>query len=767
MNVGESDLISFKKKNKDWAKKKMDSIITLGNNTSPTDNFQSYINDCYRAYFGDLDMKHYQKIEKPLGDKTPDDIILPADIRNYPIIKPTIDLVYGEYAAAPKHYTVINTNADVENIRLKMRDEELRYVMEQKFVNTLNEMGIDTGVVSAQVQSIQEVYKKYDRANWKDKRAITGQTALDYIVLHQEVHNKYNKAFLIWLITGVVTSLKEPISDEVIYEILDPRQVRWDKDPNIDFIEDAEWATIRYVTSLSRVLETFYSDLTVEQVKELERISEVNSTDNLVAYPEDLRYIYQNANALEVIRVFWKSKKKVGVVRYKDPYGVIQEKDVDEDYVLDESIGDIDVQWWIINEVWEGTRIANKYYTRIRPCLVQRTSIDNPAVCKLPVNGRTYNAAYDKPISLVGLGIPLQVVYNIYKYRLEAIIAKSKGVVMSVDLNAIPEDMEMEEWLLYITELGFMIEDYKDKNLNAQRQSVLDLSFSQALKIHLELLQSIIVEWEELSGITRQRKGQTQASETLGGVERAISQSHLNTAIYADLFQQFENREYMGLLDTSKVCWIDGKQAMFYLPEFGMAFLDVDGPEHSETNYGIFTSNSKKIESKLSSFKNAAVEMITNGNIKSAVFNILDSENIPKIKALAAEAEDADKAFQQALQKQQEDALIQVEQLRKDTEEMKQDREDRRTKWKLDAEIEKATITALGLGRNQVPDADGDGEPDVVELGRLALEDKKLMIDSANKTIELELKSEDQRIKREDIASKERIAKSRPKGTSK
>src|ERR1019366_2377727 len=98
------------------------------------------------------------------------------------------------------------------------------------------------------------------------------------------------------------------------------------------------------------------------------------------------------------------------------------------------------IEWIWVNEVWEGTKLGKDVYCRCRPILCQRTSIDNPSHCKLPMNGRNYYSRNYRPMSLVMLGLPYQVTYNIYKSRLEEAISKMKGKIASLDLNAKPKD---------------------------------------------------------------------------------------------------------------------------------------------------------------------------------------------------------------------------------------------------------------------------------------------------------------------------------------
>ena len=107
------------------------------------------------------------------------------------------------------------------------------------------------------------------------------------------------------------------------------------------------------------------------------------------------------------------------------------------------------IDWIWVNEAWEGTRIDGRFYININALPNQRVSLDNYSTCKLPINGRKYSDTNSKNISLVSLGIPFQLTYNIYKYRLELAIARSKDIIAQFDINMIPK-----KWVLKLNGYG-------------------------------------------------------------------------------------------------------------------------------------------------------------------------------------------------------------------------------------------------------------------------------------------------------------------------
>ena len=128
-------------------------------------------------------------------------------------------------------------------------------------------------------------------------------------------------------------------------------------------------------------------------------------------------------------------------------------------------------------------------YIKIHPSVNQRTSLDNNSTCKLPINGRRYSDVNSTNISLVKLGIPYQLNYNIYKYRLELAIARSKDIIAQFDINMIPKKWDMDKFMYYVEGSGIAWVDYNKEGiqLNHQHQSVLDMSI-KTIEQYISLL---------------------------------------------------------------------------------------------------------------------------------------------------------------------------------------------------------------------------------------------------------------------------------------
>ena len=99
--------IPLSQKTKKWREECVEAYIDLSK--FGVSERRSYLKSLYDYYNGVIDEQDYRYVLKPYG-KTRNNF--PSKLRNYPIIKPIIDLLLGEKAKRPLNYTVTVTNSD-------------------------------------------------------------------------------------------------------------------------------------------------------------------------------------------------------------------------------------------------------------------------------------------------------------------------------------------------------------------------------------------------------------------------------------------------------------------------------------------------------------------------------------------------------------------------------------------------------------------------------------------------------------------------------
>jgi len=699
------------KKTKQWRKDCVEGYI---NQSTFLQNSKSDLLRYYEAYNGSLNEKDYNYVTNPYNSQAGKKRNFPAKLRNYNIIKPVVDLLLGEKTQRPSNYTVTVTNGDAVSKMEEEKQKQIVQSLQQMFINELNAQGMNTGVDSQEVETPEQVAKYMD-TTYQDSRAIVGQQVLNYLRDYLDLPDKLQAAFFDWLVSGYVYTYKGVCMDEVEYDVVSPLDLDYSKSPGIEFIEDGDWAVRRELMSSNAVLDQFYDLLNEQQVSQIESPHRNRSGSFSVPFLQRVEENFgDDERFVEVMHVCWKSFKKVGVLTYVDEFGVAQELMVDDTYKMDKDSGE-ELEWFWVNEVWEGYRIDGDIFIGIEPVEAQRNAMSNISQCKLPYNGRAYSNRHAENISIVSMGMPYQILYNVFHYRMELTIAKNKDKIALIEMNTIPKrhGWDEEKFMYYADAMGFAFIDSTAEGKNNERVSfnqyqVLDMSLGQYIAAQMQLLQAIKQEWEELLGISRQRKGQITASDGAGTTENAIAQSTAMTEEIFRKFEKFEQKEMQGLLDVSKHAFREGKKIQYIADDYRNKWLDIDGAQYSESEFGIFAKNASKENEKIRTMRQMAMSFAQNGTGAGTIAEILDADNFARIKQLANKAEKK----QEELQQMQQQAAQQLEQSKAQAEQnklqMEQAFEGEQNQLDRDNKIQVATINAV----SKDTDHDNDGKTD-------------------------------------------------------
>ena len=717
--------ISRSRKTKDWAKDCIRAFINRSSfSTSTKHTLQTY----YEAYNGNLREADYNYVTNPYNSEAFSKKNFPARLRNYNILKPVVDLLLGEKAKRPLAYQVVVRNADISSRYDVFRKKQIEEYMQQLIINEANAAGIDTGMPSEELP-VPEEHMEQVLQNYRDSRAIIGQEVLNYLFDWLTMEDLVQKLFFDWLVAGECYTYKDVCMNDVEYSVVSPLDIDFEKGPDVDYIEDADWVVRRQVMSVNQVVDRFYDVLAPKDIDRLEaphgkyRDSYGGAQSMFINKPED----DESDRMVEVLHVCWKSFSRVGILSYIDDLGQPQEMVVDETYKKNE--GDEITYYWV-NEVWEGYQIDKDIYVSINPHSVQRNEMNNISVCKMPYNGRIYSNRHSDNISIISMGLAYQILYNVFHYRLELSIAKNKDKIMLMEMNTIPKrhGWDEEKFMYYADAMGFAFIDSTAEGKNNERVTfnqyqVLDMSLGQYIAAQFQLLQAIKGEWEEMIGISRQRKGQIKTSDGVGTTERAVFQS---SVISEELFRRFEafiEKEYQGLLDTAKIAWRDGKKMTYVTSDLRTAMISIDPQDFQEAEYGVFVKNTSREQDKLTQMRNMALSFAQNGSEPSTIAEILDSNNFSKIKGYLQDVEEKQKAMQEQQQQMQQQIAQQQSAAAQKLQDEKQQFEAQQND--LDR-MNKIELKKMDIATKLTSDADGNGRRDEIDRARLEVERQKV-----------------------------------------
>lgn len=713
-------------------------------------------------------------VTNPLNTENANYTRFPAKLRNYDIIRPILDVFLGETTKREYGATVTVANPDAQDKKKAAKSEAMAAQVAQDFVNQLNGMGVQTGVPSQDIPSYQESGADFEE-NYDDQRAIFGQEALDYIKQNVSLDMKILQLMYDWCCVGCMYTFKEPRHDDVIYNVEDPRDIvviGWGESR---LAEDAEAVVKAVHITGSELLSKFFEEIQVHEKKDeiLEYINHKMIEDTTLGTFVDLHTTSLDSRTEQgrpdwkkdevsgtLYHVVWNTITKVRILHYYNEFGQRTQMYVDSTYKLDEAAGDIELEDLIIREWYENYRIEDKFYIGGGRGAAQRHLINNLGSCKLPYNGTFYGFRQTEITSKVKQLATYQELFDIFHYRWELLLAKNKEKILMMPLGMIPAGVKGwdEDKVFYFMEaMGMLLYDETAPNaqLFIQGLKAIDLSTGNAAEKMYNNLMAIKQEAWDVVGHNRQRAGETFASDGKATNEQAIIRSSIITAAMNFQFDKFMECEYKGLLDISKIAFIDGKKASYINSEGKKAFFAIEGQDildFVESDFNIIAKNTVFEQEKLNKAEQLILTMGQNGLPPDSMLEVLDHRNFSSLKRLVKKGMAAEKAFQKSLKQMEQ----QTAQIMTDGAKAVQD-----SKNQTDITVAKIQARAKVDAAQSTKDVMNVLEEDTMELESsvdvMGVSNNLAKQEEANR--KRNQNAETTQLKREQMASQERVAK--------
>ena len=587
---------------------------------------------------------------------------IPDEIPHYPIAAPKIDLLVGEEYKRRFDYKVVVTNPDA------ISEKESR--KRDMWLEKLREVLLRDDMDEAQMEAQMRKFSKYMNYEWQDIKELTATNILKHYFEEQEFKHKFNDGFKNALLMGEEIYQTEVIGQEPRLFHLNPVSVHTIRSGGSPWISDSDLIIIDEYWSPGRVIDTFHKNLKPKDIDRIEggftSVTDHSDHTGLIHQEPDLwvkadevdqfinlaeinghsfnKYFDMNGN-VRVLRVYWRSFRKVKCVKYYDEDGDIQYDYFPEDYEENKALGEEAKTEWI-NEWWEGTKIGADIYINMRPRPIQYNRLDNPSRCHPGIEGLVYNTNQAKSVSMMDRMKQYQYLYDATKDRLNKAMAKYLGPLMELDLAKIPGNWEIDKWLYYAYSTGLAITDsFKEGNKGAATGKlagnfnttgrVMNLDMGNYIQQHINMLEYIKTDMGEIVGITKQREGQVSSNETVGGVERSVNQSSHITEHWFAKHDLVKARVLNLFLETAKFALRDvkSKKVQYILGDDSIAALEMDGHEFWEADYGVLVSLNNKYQELDQAMRQLAHAGIQNDKMDfSTLMDIYTSESISEIR---------------------------------------------------------------------------------------------------------------------------------------
>lgn len=694
-------MLPFSKKTKQWRK---DCLLWANNKT-----FFNYslvrksvihkkIN--YDLLNGRLHMSDLELVLNPDNIKA---AYIPDRLQHYPIMNSKLNVLRGEESKRVFDFKVIVTNPNAIS--------EIEDNKKNELLQRLQEMITDTSISEDEYNIKLEELNDYYTYEWQDIREVRANELLNHYIKEYNIPLIFNNGFMDAMTVGEEIYQCDIVGGEPVIERVNPLKIRVFKSGYSNRIEDADMIILEDYWSPGRVIDTYYDVLTPKDIKYIETMPDyigqgaVDQMDNI-----DERYGFVNQNMigdeitvrdgtyffdpanlftegiansllpydlagnLRVLRLYWKSKRKILKVKSYDPETGEEEWNFySENYTVDKDNGE-EVQSFWVNEAWEGTMIGNEIFVNMRPRLIQYNRLNNPSRCHFGIIGSIYNLNDSRPFSLVDMMKPYNYLYDAIHDRLNKAIASNWGSILEMDLSKIPKGWDVGKWMYYARVNHIAVIDSFNEGaigasmgklagaLNNAGKGMIETNIGNYIQQQINLLEFIKMEMSEVAGISKQREGQISSRETVGGVERANLQSSHITEWLFTIHDDVKRRALECFLETAKIA-LKGrnKKFQYILSDTSTRVMEIDGDEFAEADYGLVVDNgtgTQELQQKLDTLAQAALQNQTLSF--SAIMKLYTSSSLAGKQRLIEKDEKQIRERQAQAQKEQLEAQQQI-----------------------------------------------------------------------------------------------------------
>ena len=742
---------------------------------------------------GNIPDEFYKKTLNPYNAENEKYKRFPATMRNYDIMSDIIRRYVSEYFKGIHEFIVGANNPEIvlkKNIKLK---EEIAIMAQQAFKQEFEkrwaEMQQQAQQQGTPVEQLNpqeampdpEQFLKDFEDNYIDDESKQGQDLLDYIRSITEDTLIYLSAFFNYCSLGECYTYSDIRGNTIHKEnipVLEAYPI-----PNSNFfIEDHDMFAHRMLMSYNQIIDMFDEVLSKEDREFLDRYYSTTNASNthtqflysqyFEAFPaacekfgekerelfrnESVQIAADNNNLFEVWHVVWRGEARQGVLTYVNEMGFTTTRVVEEDYQLNPEAGDINIDWAYEPQVYEGYRIGTRwtgvYPIKARPIAYQRNG-------KLPYNGIMEVLPMFGKFSIIELITPFQIMRNIISYHREMVIAKNKMLILLLPESLIAGDEEDKIYKMAAD--GTLVVNDEEDNTGQKMAQVrlLNANLGDYINQLSQLIEQIKMDARELVDMNMQRYGEIAQSAGSAITQEAIARSSMGSVIIVATFDEMRKHDYQRDLDFGKLAYADGLQTTFFDDKHNRRYLSLDVNSYIMSEYGILVKNEQKELDKINQLRQWAFSAAQNGDLDMAIAAIT-GENVTQIKATVEKFMELKRKHETDMQ-QAEQMLKQEELQNKLAEIQAKGEEDRKTQelkyqYELQMKYLDVDMSLLAPGEES---AARDRLSQLSEENKTRISNEKLSLEREKLQANIYSKAADRQVKREDIESKERIAK--------
>lgn len=672
------------KKDDNWFKKNIDFAEHL---LTSDVNLRSNFKNKKANYNLRANIINSKDFEKYINPDNLDLESLPASFQHIGIENSKINLLLGEYSRRKKEFKAYISANDKDGISRK--EEALMEQIRGELTNIIQADSISEEEIVKRLKALEH-YQTYD---FQDLAEITANKILKKEYKEGDFDFVFLRTFEDLLTGGEEIMYCGVLGGNPVMRRVNPMNL-YTMGGNSMYIEDADIIVEYGYKSIGQIIDDYWDEITEEDVDFLERGKvdasmggggiglnrDVSVYDYYgeqgalsIFHPNEMGTrtfagAFDTYGNVRVLKVCWRSRRKIGELTYFDEDGNEQKDWVPEDYKPNKDLGET-VKWIWVNEWMEGTKIADHIYTVMRPVPYASKSIVNKSKGTPPYVGSVNSTNDYKVQSLMDIMKPLAYSYDIAYYKRELAIATYKGSFTALNSSLVPSGWDPKEWMRYVTINKFAWLDPTNEILKGPSQGKSAGSFNtltaqqiqvgdpNEIGMYTNLMLDIENTLGKLAGVTGAREGQIDNREAVGNVERELSQTSHITEKWFAIDANFRKRVLTKFLECCKYSYKKyPKKGQFLLDDMGQQMV-LNFDEFVSTEYDLHVSNSTNDTQLYQDLRALSQAAIQNGQAKiSDLIAITQSESVQEV---GRRLEDSAKRIQEEQQQMQEKQIAQ------------------------------------------------------------------------------------------------------------
>ena len=679
------------KKDDNWFKKNMDFAEHL---LTSDVNLRSNFKNKKANYNLRANIINVKDFEKYINPDNLDLESLPASFQHIGIENSKINLLLGEYSKRKKEFKAYISANDTDGIGRK------ETALMDQITAELNGIIMSESISEEEIVKRLEKLNKYQTYDFQDIAEITANKILKKEYKEGDFDFTFLRTFEDLLVGGEEIMYCGVLGGNPVMRRVNPMNL-YTMGGNSMYIEDADIIVEYGYKSVGQIIDDYWEELSEDDVDFLERgKSDASAGGGGIGLNRDVSVYdyYGEQGALSifhpnemgtrtfsgafdtygnvrVLKVCWRSRRKIGELTFFDEDGQEQKDWVPEDYKPKKELGET-VKWIWVNEWMEGTKIADHVYTLMRPVPYASKSLVNKSKGTPPYVGSVNSTNDYKVQSLMDIMKPMSYSYDIAYYKRELEIATYKGSFTAINSSLIPSGWDPKEWMRYVTINKFAWLDPTNEILKGPSQgksagafntltaTQVNIGDPQAIGMYTNLLLDIETTLGKLAGVSGAREGQMSNRQTEGSSELEVSQTSHITEKWFAVDSNFRKRVLTKFLEACKYAYKKNpKKGQFLLDDMGQHMV-TKFDEFVLTEYDIHVSNATNDTQLYNDLRSLSQAAIQNGQATiSDLIAISQSESVQEIAKRLAESARKIKEDNDAMQEkkmQQEGQMAQM-----------------------------------------------------------------------------------------------------------